>query len=329
MASQIPVRMLIETGRRLDRTERRRRRGVRGGDHRTRRAQRPQLQALPDRALCHPRRPLPPGRSDEPGPRAIGPRSDGAGTSISKGSTEELRRSMVAYLERLSATLSRSTVSGTASELAHFGRFLTAIDPDLVDLRRPGPPSAHRALPERRGHGRQPAHRGAGRHLDATQPHPGGRPDARRHDRVGLGGGPGPSAGLRPGQSSPATAPAALPSSRRGPAAGRRARGIAQPAVRRRAAARPCDGRPDRRAARSRARQRPRGPRPGGVAEGAARQAGHRTHGPPRRRDRRTDRPDRRAPLAGPAAPPPKERAPGRVPPHPPWAPDQRRRAAR
>lgn len=48
------------------------------------------------------------------------------------GVTEELRQSTAAYLDRLTATLTRSTVSGTASELAHFGRFLTCIDPDLV-----------------------------------------------------------------------------------------------------------------------------------------------------------------------------------------------------
>ena len=39
---------------------------------------------------------------------------------------------MVAYLERCSATLARSTVSGVASELAHFGRFLAANHPDLI-----------------------------------------------------------------------------------------------------------------------------------------------------------------------------------------------------
>lgn len=47
------------------------------------------------------------------------------------GVSDCLRRSMVAYLERCSATLARSTVSGIASELAHFGRFLAATDPDL------------------------------------------------------------------------------------------------------------------------------------------------------------------------------------------------------
>ncbi|MGH9069074.1 MAG: tyrosine-type recombinase/integrase [Acidimicrobiales bacterium] len=43
-------------------------------------------------------------------------------------------RPMVAYLERLQATLARSSVQGTASELAHFGRFLARFDPGLESL---------------------------------------------------------------------------------------------------------------------------------------------------------------------------------------------------
>lgn len=39
---------------------------------------------------------------------------------------------MVAYLQRCSATLAHSSVSGTASELAHFGRFLAANHPELA-----------------------------------------------------------------------------------------------------------------------------------------------------------------------------------------------------
>ncbi len=52
------------------------------------------------------------------------------------GVNDGLRRSMVAYLERCAATLSRSTVSGTASELAHFGRFLASVDPALDTFAR-------------------------------------------------------------------------------------------------------------------------------------------------------------------------------------------------
>lgn len=48
------------------------------------------------------------------------------------GVNDGLRRSMVAYLQRCSATLARSSVSGTASELAHFGRFLAANHPELA-----------------------------------------------------------------------------------------------------------------------------------------------------------------------------------------------------
>ncbi len=47
------------------------------------------------------------------------------------GVNDGLRRSMVSYLERCSATLARCSVSGTASELAHFGRFLAANHPAL------------------------------------------------------------------------------------------------------------------------------------------------------------------------------------------------------
>jgi site-specific recombinase XerD len=46
----------------------------------------------------------------------------------------QVRRPMTAYLERLQATLARSTVQGTASELAHFGRFLSRHDPGLSSL---------------------------------------------------------------------------------------------------------------------------------------------------------------------------------------------------
>jgi integrase len=51
-----------------------------------------------------------------------------------EGVNKKLRPSMVAYLECLSATLSRTRVSGTGSELAHFGRFLSTLDPDLASF---------------------------------------------------------------------------------------------------------------------------------------------------------------------------------------------------
>jgi integrase len=50
------------------------------------------------------------------------------------GVSEHLRPTMTAYIDRLSATLSRSTAAGTASELAHFGRFLAKVDPDMASF---------------------------------------------------------------------------------------------------------------------------------------------------------------------------------------------------
>src|SRR5713101_3062554 len=50
------------------------------------------------------------------------------------GVSPQVRGPMTAYLERLHATLARSTVQGAASELAHFGRFLARHDPDLSSL---------------------------------------------------------------------------------------------------------------------------------------------------------------------------------------------------
>jgi len=51
-----------------------------------------------------------------------------------EGVSDELRGPMVAYLERCTATLARSTVSATAGELAHFGRFLAVTDPGLASF---------------------------------------------------------------------------------------------------------------------------------------------------------------------------------------------------
>jgi integrase len=47
---------------------------------------------------------------------------------------DALRPSLVAYLDRLTATHSRGTVTGTATRLAHFGRHLAAIDPGIASL---------------------------------------------------------------------------------------------------------------------------------------------------------------------------------------------------
>ena len=50
------------------------------------------------------------------------------------GVTGQVRKPMTAYLERLAGTLARSSVQGAASELAHFGRFLARHDPGLASL---------------------------------------------------------------------------------------------------------------------------------------------------------------------------------------------------
>jgi len=50
------------------------------------------------------------------------------------GVTGQIRKPMTAYLERLQGTLARSSVQGSASELAHFGRFLSRHDPGLASL---------------------------------------------------------------------------------------------------------------------------------------------------------------------------------------------------
>src|SRR6266568_3691591 len=50
------------------------------------------------------------------------------------GVPPQVRRPMTAYLERLQGTHARSSVQGTASELAHFGRFLARHDPGLPSL---------------------------------------------------------------------------------------------------------------------------------------------------------------------------------------------------
>jgi hypothetical protein len=47
---------------------------------------------------------------------------------------EPLRTAFIAYLQRKSATCRPKTVSSLATRLAHFGRFLADIDPELASL---------------------------------------------------------------------------------------------------------------------------------------------------------------------------------------------------
>jgi len=133
MASQVAARMLIQTGRRLDRltdddfadfaaaiTEREARRGRVFAHYRD--------ALYASRAVIYHL-----GAPAEPAPR----RSTLARWSWERhleGVGPQIRRPMVAYLEQIGATLARSSVQSTASELAHFGRFLARSDPGLGSL---------------------------------------------------------------------------------------------------------------------------------------------------------------------------------------------------
>lgn len=133
MASQIAIRMLIQTGRRLAEltdadfaeltqaiTERETRLGrALGHFHGALYASRAVIYHL--------------GAPAEPVPK----RSTLGRWSWERhldGVSPQLRRPMTAYLERLQATLARSSVQGAASDLAHFGRFLARHDPGLASL---------------------------------------------------------------------------------------------------------------------------------------------------------------------------------------------------
>lgn len=99
-----------------------------------------------------------------------------------------LQGSFVAYLDRLTATHTRGTVTGTATRLNHFAAHLAAVDPALPSL----------AELDRRRHietyltgdrrGDQLAHRGTDPGLGTPRPSPGGALPAQRHRRMGLAG---------------------------------------------------------------------------------------------------------------------------------------------
>ena len=108
------------------------------------------------------------------------------------GVTDQVRRPMTAYLERLPGTLARSSVQGTASELAHFGRFLARHDPGLASL----------ALLDRQRHiepylnevAAAVNHR-TGSRSPPPPPSSGSRPSARSWTRSPSGAGPRPRPG--------------------------------------------------------------------------------------------------------------------------------------
>ena len=133
MASQIVARMLIQTGQRLDRLTEEDFSGLTAaiGEREARCGQR----------LMHYRNCLYGARAvlyhlgapaDPPAKKSILARW--SWDRHLEGVSLQVRQPMVAYLERLLGTQARSTVQGTASDLAHFGRFLTRADPDLASL---------------------------------------------------------------------------------------------------------------------------------------------------------------------------------------------------
>jgi len=133
MASEIAVRMLIRTGRPLG--------GLTGADFADLTQAITEREARLGRALKHYHHALYASRAvvyhlgapAEPAPK----RSTLGRWSWERhldGVSPQVLRPMTAYLERLQATLARSSVQGTASELAHFGRFLARHDPGLSSL---------------------------------------------------------------------------------------------------------------------------------------------------------------------------------------------------
>lgn len=128
--SQVPARLLIQTGRRLDELAiadlREFTAACREREHRTGKGHRHYLSAVSNcqRVLFHL------GIVDEL-PRAGGP------ASFAERLAEvapPIRETMIAYLDRKRATCQRGTVSGLAARLKHFGVFLADTDPGLETI---------------------------------------------------------------------------------------------------------------------------------------------------------------------------------------------------
>ena len=159
MASEVAIRVLIQTGRALGGADRRRLRRVRAGDHRAGSAAGPGSQALPPRALRLPRGDLPPRRPGRAGAQARPRWAGGAGNATWTGSARRSAGRWSPTWNGCRAPTPAPRVQGTASELAHFGRFLARHDPGLSSLAAAGPAAPHRALPDRGRRGGQPPHR--------------------------------------------------------------------------------------------------------------------------------------------------------------------------
>src|SRR5215469_9711375 len=245
------------------------------------------------------------------------------------GVPPQVLRPMVAYLERLQGTHARSSVQGTASELAHFGRFLARHHPGLpslaaLDRQRHIEPYLNEvaaAVNHRTG---QPITastakkriQAVGSFLDAIAEWD--WPDAPARRLIFP----------RDAPKLPHPLPRYLPPDSE------------------RALLRALEDSPHRLRADALLLLRATGmrigelvdleldclhevPGPGRVAEDTAGQAAHRADGAHRRGNPQARRPDRRAPLPGPAAAPPPHRQAGRLPAHPPGPPRLRRHPAR
>ena len=284
--SQVPARLLIQTGRRAGPAHHRRPGRVHRGLPRPARAHR---QGPP--ATTWRRSATPSGCCSTSGSSISCPARAGRSRSPSgwPRCRPPIRATMIAYLDRKRATCQPKTVSGIATRLKHFGVFLAHVDPGLDSIAAPRPAPTHRALPDlagRRGelqerradHRRRPVPAGAraGRVPRPTSPSGAGR-TRRRASWC--------SATTSP--SSRRCCPVTCPSTS---TAGSPKRWSTIPATELAAAAlrlQRCLRAAHRGTARPRAGLRARATRPRQLAEGPARQARHRADGPARRRDPR------------------------------------------
>lgn len=131
VGSQIVARLLIETGRSLDR--------ITGNDFADLIVACKERQRSTGRGWKHYRSAMHTARQvlfhlgilDSPAPPALVPKTF---ADRMEDFSEPLHAAFVAYLHRKTATCRPKTVSTLATRMAHFGRFLNHIDPDLTSL---------------------------------------------------------------------------------------------------------------------------------------------------------------------------------------------------
>ena len=192
MASEVAIRMLIQTGRPLGGADRRRLRRVRPGDHRAGSAAGPGPQALPPRPLRLPRGHLPPRRPGRAGAQALHAGPVELGTPPGRGQPAGPPAD-----DRLPGT-----AAGHARPLLGAGHRVRAgalrpvprpARPGPVLAGAAGPAAPHRALPQRgRGRG-QPPHRRS--RSPPRPPSSASRPSAASWTPSPSGAGPRPRPG--------------------------------------------------------------------------------------------------------------------------------------